>query len=44
MEPHWQARNVLEKMDYPYEVSRHSKFSPNSIRPIAIIVKIDKIM
>lgn len=44
MEPPWQAYNVLEKMDYPYEVSVISKFYPNSIRAIAIVILIDKIM
>lgn len=29
MEPHWQARNVLEKMDYPYEHIRDSMKDPD---------------
>lgn len=41
MEPPWQAYNVLEKMDYPYEVSVISKFECNSILANAIIFVID---
>lgn len=30
MEPHWQARNVLEKIDYPYEHIRDSMKDPKN--------------